>query len=363
VKIRTQFIITMSLFGLMLLIISASIIYTNRQAASLDRQAEMAMNIERAASELSYLSHDYLLYRESQQLARWETKFASFSNDLSALKPDNPEAQVVINNITGNQKRLLAVFTDVASTLGGTSPGPDAAALPALLQVSWSRMAVQNQGIFFDTLRLSQMLHERVNQLKHRNTLLILILLGIFSAYFLANYFLLYRHILKSLSALQAGAAVIGSGDLDYTLDVKHDDEIGALSRAFNQMATDLKSVTTSKTELEREIKERLRIEENLQRRTAELEAANKELEAFSYSVSHDLRAPLRHIEGFSKMLLTTYADKLDEKGKRYLYNVRESSHRMGQLIEDLLNLAQVTRVEMRYESVELSEIARLIAI
>ncbi len=100
-------------------------------------------------------------------------------------------------------------------------------------------------------------------------------------------------------------------------------------------------------------------LERRVQERTAQLEAANKELEAFSYSVSHDLRAPLRHINGFSQALLEDYADRLDAEGRGYLQEVRGASQEMAQLIDDVLQLARVTRSEMRREVVNLSELAR----
>lgn len=101
--------------------------------------------------------------------------------------------------------------------------------------------------------------------------------------------------------------------------------------------------------ELERRVKER----------TAQLEAANKELEAFSYSVSHDLRAPLRSIDGFSSALVEDYGDCLDNQGKDYLQRVRTASQRMAQLIDDLLNLSRVSRSEICKEKVNLSNMAQ----
>jgi len=92
-----------------------------------------------------------------------------------------------------------------------------------------------------------------------------------------------------------------------------------------------------------------------------ELELANKELESFTYSVSHDLRAPLRSIDGFSQALLEDYEDKLDAQGKDYLQRVRAASQRMGELIDDLLNLSRVSRTELHVESVDLSEIGKAI--
>jgi PAS domain S-box-containing protein len=88
-------------------------------------------------------------------------------------------------------------------------------------------------------------------------------------------------------------------------------------------------------------------------------ENANRELEAFSYSVAHDLRAPLRSIDGFSQALLEDYSDKLDATGRAHLKRVRESAQRMAQLIEDLLMLARVTQSELRRDQVDLSQLAR----
>ncbi len=117
-----------------------------------------------------------------------------------------------------------------------------------------------------------------------------------------------------------------------------------------------------------RDATERKRAERNLRelneserRHAAQLEAANKELEAFSYSVSHDLRAPLRSIDGFSLALMEDYADRLDATANGFLERIRAATQRMAQLIDDLLNLARVTRGEMRNEAVDLGAMAKVI--
>jgi signal transduction histidine kinase len=104
-------------------------------------------------------------------------------------------------------------------------------------------------------------------------------------------------------------------------------------------------------------------LEEMVQQRTNELEIANKELESFSYSVSHDLRAPLRSIDGFSQAILEDYADKLDEQGKDYLKRIRESSQMMAQIIDDILGLSRVVRAELDLKAVNLTDIAREISL
>jgi light-regulated signal transduction histidine kinase (bacteriophytochrome) len=92
------------------------------------------------------------------------------------------------------------------------------------------------------------------------------------------------------------------------------------------------------------------------------LRASNKELEAFVYSVSHDLRAPLRALDGFSDALISQYHDLLDDKGKHYLHRIQEGSLRMGQLIDDLLNLSRITRRDINLQRVDLSALAADIA-
>jgi PAS domain S-box-containing protein len=103
-------------------------------------------------------------------------------------------------------------------------------------------------------------------------------------------------------------------------------------------------------------------LEQRVVERTAQLQTANRELEAFCYSVSHDLRAPLRSLDGFSQALLEDCSDKLGAQGQDYLRRVRASSQRMAQLIDDLLNLSRVSRVEMSRELVDLSKMAREVA-
>src|SRR5256885_1245405 len=113
---------------------------------------------------------------------------------------------------------------------------------------------------------------------------------------------------------------------------------------------------------ISRDIAERKRREHELKQRTIELELANLELETFSYSVSHDLCAPLRNIEGFGQALLEDYAEKLDPDVRDYVERVRSATHRMRVLIDDLLNLARVTKTPMRRAKVDLSAMARSIA-
>ncbi|MFZ2196583.1 MAG: PAS domain-containing protein [Thermodesulfovibrionales bacterium] len=115
----------------------------------------------------------------------------------------------------------------------------------------------------------------------------------------------------------------------------------------------------TERKQTEEKIKS---LNEELKHHVLQLEAANRELEAFSYSVSHDLRSPLRSVAGFSQALLEDYADKLDPEGTDYLERIVAATQRMGRLIDDMLNLSRFTRAELKREEINLSGLAGKIA-
>ena len=136
----------------------------------------------------------------------------------------------------------------------------------------------------------------------------------------------------------------MASGDLTARVTPESEDEVGALAVAFNSMAERLQE---SYRDLERRVEER----------TRELLVKTKELEAFTYTVAHDLRAPLRGIDGFSTVLLEDYADKVDDAGRHCLKTVRDCTKRMGALIDDLLRYCRVERRTMRRTRMELPTI------
>jgi PAS domain S-box-containing protein len=103
-------------------------------------------------------------------------------------------------------------------------------------------------------------------------------------------------------------------------------------------------------------------LEQRVKDRTAQLEVANRELEAFAYSVSHDLRAPLRAMDGFSAALIEDFPDSVDSQARHYLERIQQASQRMGQLIEDLLHLSRVTRREINLEHIDMSILAKDVA-
>src|SRR5919202_1762126 len=109
-------------------------------------------------------------------------------------------------------------------------------------------------------------------------------------------------------------------------------------------------------TDLNSQLKDKI---DEVNRRTAELQAANKELEAFSYTVSHDLRAPLRAINGFSAILMEEHADQLSPQGKEFLQRIADGGQRMGALVDDLLAFSRLSRQALRTQEVQTKQVVQ----
>jgi signal transduction histidine kinase len=351
-RIRTQLIISVILFGIALLIISASVYTTNQHVDQLNRQQELVNKIELGAGELGYLSNDYLLFQEPQQLDRWESRFSAFSNDLSSLTVDKPEQQVLVDNMKLSRQRLKEVFENVATTIERQKEISPGAIDTAYVQLSWSRVAVQNQGISFDASRLAQMLRDEENQVKQTNTLLISSLLGTFIVFLLIGYLLIYGRTIRSIVKLQNGTKIIGSGNLDYSIDIKKEDEIGELARAFNQMTAHLKNVTTSKTDLEKEIIERKRAEE-------ELAEARAQAELYLDLMGHDINNMNQVGMGYLEVALETLKEdgRIEEKDIDLLEKPLQSIQDSTRLIDNVRKLRSTKSREHQLQAIDLKDV------
>jgi signal transduction histidine kinase len=157
---------------------------------------------------------------------------------------------------------------------------------------------------------------------------------------------LLSRRTTHPLTSLTAAAQAMAAGDYSQRVRIDRGDEIGVLASSFNSMAQQVSDMHAA-------------MEAKVNERTAQLQARNEDLEAFAHSVSHDLRAPLRAMHGFSQALLEDCADSMDETAKDYARRIAAASHRMDQLTQDLLTFSQVSRSEISLGPVDLDLVVR----
>jgi PAS domain S-box-containing protein len=262
-KIKKQFFVTMIFFFLSLLLIITSMVVSIQQSNNLNNQKQIAQKIQIGASDLNYISTDFFLFQENIQLEQWQLKITLISNEIMGLTSTNNHQQILVDNVKADLKSLQLVFKDAVTFLENAPRNSSVRILPAF-QTTWSRLIIQNQALAYDSSLLVNSVNSEFKQLNFNNTLLIFAVFSLFSAYFITNYLITYRRTLKAVSALQAGAVIIGSGNLEYKINADKKDEIGELSTAFNQMTTNLKAVTSSQAELIGEITQRKIAEENL---------------------------------------------------------------------------------------------------
>ncbi|MDD5763381.1 MAG: ATP-binding protein, partial [bacterium] len=281
-------------------------------------------------------------------------------------------SSLLVNAREGDPEIVYAFVIDkagslVAHTFSGAFP-PDLLGVARKQPDSRGKSAVfqTEEGIVADfaapvmsgelgTLHLGlseKMVDERISETRRYGILVtgLFLLVGLLMSHALASY------LARPLKELSLAAKEIGEGHLDRRCEATSRDEIGILSGTFNKMADDLRRYLDARDEAENSLrKAHDELELRVRERTVQLAAANQELEAFSYSVSHDLRAPLRGIDGFSLALIEEYSGVLDDTGRDYLRRIRNGCIRMGALIDDLLKLSRLTRGEMKRERFDLS--------
>ena len=342
------------LLGLVLLTTLAAVLFAVAAMTAYDARQYRRVSIADLSTQAGLLAQT-----TSPALAFDDVRVA---NENLALVRSLPKIRAAaVYNARG---RVFASFTREAGHRFPDLPGAPGATVAGDELVVFERMLSDGEIVGTVYLSADYKLYEQL-----------LGYLGIAAAVAVAAMFLAYALSLRLQSTVTGPLLAIGdvarevSGKRNFALRAPKlsEDEVGSLADAFNTMLGEIERATQG---LQLEVAERTRAEEEVRRlageleqrvkeRTAQLEYTNAELEAFCYSVSHDLRAPLRAIDGFSQALVEDFSQSLSEDARRYLTRIRAATQRMGQLIEDLLTLSKVSRSELRKLEIDLSDLAR----
>ncbi len=327
------------------------------------REDQVAREIGRGVFELTLLTGDYLLYHELRAQAQWQHKHEALGRLLEELVFDPAWGEPALAALRADHLAINDAFAElIAAYAARRAQGADAGQSSALEQRLVTVILTKAQTMVAEVFRFASQSELDVADATRRAQGFVILLIVIIVIMVAATWIIFARRVVGPINELHRGIGIVGGGNLDHRIGAHGRDEIAEVGSSLDEMTEKLKTTLVSRDELAKEVTERKRAEETLRRARDELAAANQELEAFAYSVSHDLRAPLRSMDGFSQAVLDDYGGKLDKDGRNFLERIRSASQRMAQLIEDILKLSRVTRAQLEREKVDLSTIAESIA-
>lgn len=321
-------------------LIAAAIAWSAAEVADASRQRSQTTEILRHYTELRLVSFDYVQNRNERARAQWHAVSGRIDALIAANHFQEPAHAAILAGLRARRAAAPRIFAELTATppleLANT------ASHQRFESQLVSRLLIAQQDSLADAFALTALANQRIEVAQDRVVRVIAAGLGLLALVLAGLSWLIHRHVLAPIIRLQQVTQAVAAGNLNLRLGLGGDDEIAALSRDFDAMTQSL-CESFARIELS----------------NRDLTALNKELEAFGYSVSHDLRAPLRSIDGFSLALLEDYQDKLDHDGRDALQRIRAASQRMDGLIDDLLRLSRVTSAELDLAWVDISAMAR----
>lgn len=341
-KLRLATVTVFAAIGL----IAAAIWLAYVEVEDANRQRQQTTGIARGLTELRLVTFEYALLRHERPRAQWHR----VSQRIDRLIADNHFSlaahKEILAGLREKRANATSIFAEFASAAAAGDGGARSDETNRRFEAQLlGRLLVGQQDSLEDAFRLTDLATGRINVAQQRVLTVIAGGIGLIALIAGGAFWLVRRDVIAPIVKLQQATREIAAGNWSYKPGIGGDDEIGALARNFESMARRLEATFTE-----------------IERKNLQLAALNQELEAFSYSVSHDLRAPLRSLDGFSLALIEDYGDKLDEEGKDTLGRIRAACRRMGELIDDLLRLSQVTRTNLKLKRVDLSAMAQAVA-
>ncbi|MCX6689137.1 MAG: PAS domain S-box protein [Methanoregula sp.] len=277
-KIKTQVSISIIVFVILAVVITSSYFSSANQLSEIQKKQQIIDNIEKSSFELYYLENDYILHGGPRTVERWNAKYAELTGQLSDLTLTDPSQQAVLDSLLNSHADLQTTFLNLVVATVSVQGTESVSADQKVKEFAASTLTGHIQMTMASSSELSQMVKTEAIEVEQRTTLIVSSSILVLMVFVLLNYLLINRSVLRSISALGKGAGRIGSGDLDTTIENVSNDELGDLSLAITAMASNLKTVLTSKSELEKEVAERKQAELALYSVNEDLTAIEEEL-------------------------------------------------------------------------------------
>lgn len=342
-KISSKARIAAALMFSAMTLIAASIGWANTQVSAAVEQRRQSAAIASALNDMRMVTFEYLLNRRERARLQEQAVWQRLEGLLALSAEVDAATTRTLAELRANSEASHRLFGEVGPTQSAGAVD-DEVQRRFEAQVS-SRLLILQQRSLVDAAQLIDDAGLRIDQTQRRVVLVTAAGLGLMALITGAAVWIFRRDVLRPIAQLEEATREVAAGNWSIELDAGRADELGEMARHFLAMTRSLRD-SFGQLELS----------------NRELVSLNNELESFSYSVSHDLRSPLRSMDGFSLALLEDYGDKLDDEARDSLQRIRGASQRMGRLIDELLGLARVTRAELRIQDVDLSAMAREMA-
>jgi signal transduction histidine kinase len=408
-KIKNRFYINAGILIVPAIILSSVILVMSDRIEEKNKDQEIAHEIHIAISQLDIITYEYLLHHEKRMREQWISKYNSINEILEKeievkklIRPGFVALSDSFSQVTANYKEKQKLIQEGAAQ----------AKIDAVLSLEKrlvAQLLIKSSSIISDATRFAEEAHTEATKAQKLTNTLTSILVIILVVSVITTSLIFAKSILKPLGELTKGAGIIGKGGLEHKVEVKTKDEIGELANAFNRMTSiltsNLKTITASHDELNKEITERKQAEEELRKLKEELEVkvaertkelqesvqklnkgqkamllmvedlnqTSKELKKaniklkgldhlksmFIASMSHELRTPLNSIIGLTGIILQGISGKITEVQRKELMMVKNSANHLLVLINDIIDVSKIEagKVELVIEELDLSEL------
>lgn len=363
-RIRTLLVTGTIVSGAVVATVIAYLVTAARNLETTLAQDRGAGTIIVSLFEQSEILSDYLFHPGERARVQWQSKHEAIGrllDDIAAL--DSAEDPLILR-MQAHHGKTADAFSRLLHSLENRQT-----VLNELQEHRAAEVRLASQTMLSLATELVRKAEASFSQTRYELAWSVAVLIAAIVALLAGVWFIVGWRVVGPVGRLQQEITAFRGGRVGTWHGIRNDDEIGDVARAFQGMAENLATVMVSRDELAKEVESRKQAEQtarqladSVQAHAQQLDAVIKELESFAYSVSHDLRAPLRSMAGFCQALVEDYGPALDDTGRDYVQRISAASKRMGQLIDDLLTLSRVTRTEIRHTEVDLSEMAGIIA-